>query len=305
MFNLNLMIMKRGNLLRTVASVAIAMFVAFGVYGQERDAALTVTNAINDTITIGTEIPYHVTPDPYFNPNYNVGGGWAVASEFLWSFDGAVLTGASYPGAAPTYDDPLGVSTQADTLINPDITFDGTIGDYVLAARESSRSGCAGSIQLLNIHTVDTPSVSIGYADIDQCGDYALGSNVQVTIAGGKDTYWLDWTLVVDSLTADASTSLGVIAASGITQTNQVHASSGLVDIDAVTAHNVIDNKVTRYTYTLTGVNDRISRKSDYIPVTRDATQASWTEYGGADLSWIVIVRPAPTTGPIYHLPNL
>ena len=305
MFNLNFFIMKRGNLLRTVASVAIAMFVAFGVFGQQRDANLTVTNAINDTITIGTEIPYHVTPDAYFNPNYNVGGGWAVSSEFLWSFDGAVLTGASYPGAAPTYDDPLGVSTQADTLINPDVTFDGTIGDYVLAARESSRSGCAGTIQLLNIHTVDTPSVSIGYADIDQCGNYALGGPVQVTIAGGKDTYWLDWTLVVDSLTADASSSLGQIVGSNITETDQVHAASGAVDIDAVTAHNVIDNHVTRYTYTLGGVNDRISRKSDYIPVTRDATQGSWTEYGGADLSWIIIVRPAPTTGPIYHLPNL
>jgi len=296
--------MKRGNLLRTAASVAIAMFVAFGVFGQQRDANLTVTNAVNDTITIGTEIPYHVTPDAYFNPNYTGGGGWAVASEFLWSFDGAVLTGASYPGAAPTFSHSSG-SLQADTLINPDITFDGTIGDYVLAARESSRSGCAGTIQLLNIHTVDTPSVSIGYADIDVCGNYALGGPVQVTIAGGKDTYWLDWTLVVDSLTADASTSLGVIAPSGISQTDQVHAASGLVDIDAVTAHNVVGTYVTRYTYTLGGVNDRISRKSDYIPVTRDATQGSWTEYGGADLTWVIIVRPTPATGPIYHLPNL
>ncbi|MBN2214139.1 MAG: hypothetical protein JW723_07835 [Bacteroidales bacterium] len=299
--------MKRGNLLRTVASVAIAMFVAFGAFGQQRDANLSVTNAVNDTISIESEIPYHVTPDAYFNPNYNGGGGWVVSSAFLWSFDGAVLTGASNPGSIPTFADPLGVSTQADTLINPDISFDGTIGDYVLAARESSRAGCAGTIQLLNIHTVDTPSVRIpvGYADVDQCGTYAHGGPVQVTIAGGKDTYWLDWTLVVDSLTADASSSLGQIPALNITETNQVHAASGDVDIDAATTFVSVDNKVTRYTYTMGGVNDRISRKSDYIPVTRDATQASWTEYGGADLVWIVIIRPAPVTGPIYHLPNL
>jgi len=63
LFNLNLIIMRRGNLLRIGTSVAIAMFVAFGVFGQQKDANLTVTNAINDTITIGTEIPYHVTPE--------------------------------------------------------------------------------------------------------------------------------------------------------------------------------------------------------------------------------------------------
>jgi len=236
-------------------------------------------------------------------PNYNAGGSWAVLSEFLWSFNGAVLTGASFPGAAPTFDDPLGVSTQADTLINPDVTFDGTIGDYVLAARESSRSGCAGTIQLLNIHTVDTPSVSIGYADIDQCDNYTVpGGIIQVTIAGGKDTYWLDWTVVIDSLAADASL-LGNVSTTPTA--NQLHAASGLVTIASPASLDIVDNKVTRYTYTLSGVNDRISRKSDYIPVTRDGTQGSWTEYGGADLSWVVIVRPAPVTGPIYHLPNL
>ena len=309
LFNLNLMIMKRGNLIRTVTSVAIAMFVAYGVYGQQIDANLTANNTVNDTISIGSTMPYHVMPDVYFNPNYNAGGGWAVTSEFLWSFDGAVLTGASYPGGAPTFSDPLAVSTQADTLINPDITFDGTIGDYVLGAQESSRTGCAGTIQLLNIHTVDTPSVSIAYADIDQCGDYAAvggaGNPVQVTIGGGKDTYWLDWTLAVDTLASDGTTVLGPVSSANITQTNQVHAASGLVDIDAVTTFDVVNSRVTRYVYTLAGVNDRISRKSDYIHVVRDGNAGDYTEHLGADLTWTVIVRPAPTTGPIYHLPNL
>ena len=78
--------MKRGNLLRIVTSVAIAMFVAYGAYGQQIDANLTADETADQYVTIDKALPYHVTPDPYFNPNYDAGGGWVVTSDFLWSF---------------------------------------------------------------------------------------------------------------------------------------------------------------------------------------------------------------------------
>ena len=306
--------MKRGNLLRVCTSVAVAMLVATGLFGQQKDANLSAPNTINDTITQGSTMPFYVTPDTYFNPNYNAGGSWAVTSSYLWSFDNATLTGAVDGSATttPSYSDPNNpANTRADTVINPDITFDGTVGDYVLAAQESSRTGCAGTIQLLNIHVVDTPSVrfpvGVLYNDVDQCGTYTHngGAPVQVTIGGGKDTYWLDWTLVVDTMNANGTVSLGPVTSKNISQTNQVFAASGNVNLDAATAFTVVNNRVTRYTYTLSGINDRISRKSDYIHVVRDSNPGDYTERLGADLTWVVIVRPAPTTGPIYHLPNL
>ncbi len=69
----------------------------------------------------------------------------------------------------------------------------------------------------------------------------------------------------------------------------------------------------TRYTYTLVkasdaaaaaanGVISAISEKSDYLSIAAggDATTYAF----GAKPSYAVIINPAPSTGPIYYVPN-
>jgi hypothetical protein len=293
LFNLNLMIMKRGNLLRTVTSVAIAMFVANGVFGQIMDANLTVDETTDQYVTINKALPYHVTPDPYFNPNYDAGGGWLVTSDFLWSFS------TEPGGATPVFSD--------NTAINPDITLD-VIGDYVLDVVETSADGCAGTTRQLNIHVLAAPTFDFGARlDIEQCGDMAA-TDVLFDIADNTATDFLvDWTYDVDNLLADKVTLDDELAASDVTHTDDAFAAPGAGLVLANQAFPVLNSKVTRYTFTLTGINDAVSRVSDYIaPLGRNILATNFTNYAaGADNTFIIVVLPAPTTGPIYHLPNL
>jgi len=284
MFNKNSKIMKRGNLLKVVASVAIAMFVATGVFGQQKDANLSVDQAIPDTITIGKTLPYHVMPDPYFNPNY-VAPTWTVSSSFQWTVD------STPAGGSATFNNA--------TVINPQVTFTGATGTYVLRAQETSADGCAGTTTDITVVAINPPAVDFTPmgADVDQCGPL---NNVDVTIAisGGKDSYKVDYRLLVEELTADKTTVLATV--SDQTFTDVVFPQSGNRVLEANKNFTISNNHVTRYTYTLQGINDRISRKSDYL------AGGSPSKYpAGTDDQWIVIVKPAPTTGPIYHLPNL
>jgi hypothetical protein len=284
------MIMKKSSLLRIFASIAIAMFVANGIFGQAKDAGLTQDQTANDTISLGATMPYHVTPDAYFNPNYTSGGGWAVTSSFQWSFNSGTFAGASEPGGGST-------SISNATVINPNITFTGATGDYVVGVQETSTDGCAGTIQYLTIVVIDTPNVAFTTqgADVEQCGAYGP-VDVEIDISGGKDSYQVDYNLLVEELSADQSSVLATVSDND--NTDVAFASSGTVTLLSAQNYTISNNRITRYTYTLQGINDRISRKSDYLA-------GSTTEYLGSDLSWIVIVKPAPTTGPIYHVPNL
>ena len=286
--------MKRGNLLRIVTSVAIAMFVAYGAYGQQIDANLTADETADQYVTIDKALPYHVTPDPYFNPNYDAGGGWVVTSDFLWSF--STVPG----GATPVFSD--------NTVINPDITLD-VVGDYVLDVVETSADGCADATpRQLNIHVLAAPTCDFGARlDIEQCGDLAATDVLFDIAANGAADFLVDWTYDVDNLLADKVTLDDELAASDATNTDDVHAASGAGLVLVNQAFPVLNSKVTRYTFTLTGINDAVSRVSDYIaPLGRNILATNYTNYAaGADSEFIIIVLPAPTTGPIYHLPNL
>jgi len=228
----------------------------------------------------------------YFNPNYNAGGSWAVTSTFLWSF---TVNPASF--------------TISNTgVINPDITI-GTVGDYTLNVLETSADGCPGVTPTsIAIHVLAAPSFDFGgRADVSQCGGLAA-TNVLFDIGvNGADDYLVDWTYDVDNLLADKSTLDDELAASDATHTDAAFAASGAGLTLVNQAFPVLNNKVTRYTFTLSGINDAVSRVSDYIaPLGRNIAATNFTNYApGADATFVVMVLPAPTTGPIYHIPNL
>ncbi len=282
MFNIKCKTMKkRGNLLKRVAMVAIATFVATGLFGQQKDPNLTVDQTIPDTVTLGKTLPYHVMPDPYFNPNYEA-PNWTVSSTFLWTVE------SSPAGGSATFS--------SNTEINPNVTFTGATGDYILRVVETSADGCVGSHTDISVHVIAAPSIDFTPmgADIDQCGPYGP-VNVNALISGGKDSYRVTYRKLVEELTADQSTVINTV--SDQTNTDVPFPAVGTITLEANANFVISNNHVTRYTYTLINVSDRISRKSDYI--------SGPTTYVGADTQWVVVVKPAPTTGPIYHLPNL
>jgi hypothetical protein len=291
MFNSKSTTMKKCYLLKIVASAGLFIFLGFNASAQQMDANLTVDQTVDQYVTVNKALPYHVTPDPYFNPGY-VTPGWAVASSFLWSFT----------------TDPSSFTINDATVINPDITI-GEVGDFELNVLETSADGCPGATPTsINIHVLAAPTFDFGgIADIDQCGGVAA-MDVTFTInPNGADDYLVDWTYDVDNLSADRSTVDNELAASDVTNTDVAFAASGIGLVLVNQAFPVLNNKVTRYTFTLDGINDAVSRRSDYIaPLLRNLAATNFTNYvPGADNTFEVVVLPAPTTGPIYHIPNL
>ncbi|MGE0090469.1 MAG: hypothetical protein AB7S50_13440 [Bacteroidales bacterium] len=286
--------MKKTNFLKI--ALTLVMAVAFvGVFGQAKDGNLTVNNGTAHTVTVNKAIPFYVTPDIYFNPNYTLGGGWVVTSTFLWNSDGT-LAGTSHPVA--------GDATYSSTsVINPDITFP-FVGAYVIGARESA--DCNGSIQLQTVTVIAAPSMDFGARadDLDNCGDLAAMDVLFDIDANTATTFWVDYTLTIDNLLADKVTLDANISTTPTADKVYAAAGDGLVLENR--AFTVQNTKVTRYTYTLTGINDAVSRVSDYVaPNGRAWPIATFTNYAaGADDEFVIVVLPAPTTGPIFHLAN-
>jgi len=287
--------MKKTNFLKI--ALTLVMAVAFiGVFGQAKDANLTVNNATAHTVTVNKAIPFYVTPDPYFNPNYTLVGGWVVSGTetFLWNSDGT-LTGTSNPGTDATYS--------STSVINPDITFPVT-GAYVIGARESA--DCFGTIQLQTVNVIAAPTTDFGGRadDLDNCGNLAAMDVLFDIDVNTATTFWVDYTLTIDNLLADKVTLDANISTTPTA--NKVYAAAGDGLVLENRAFTVQNTKVTRYTYTLTGINDAVSRVSDYIaPNGRAWPIATFTNYAaGADDEFVIVVLPAPTTGPIFHLAN-
>ena len=275
--------MKKMNILKIAFTLVLAISMS-AVFGQIQDVNV-VDNGATFTMTVGSEVPFNVAPDSYFNPNYNAGGLWAVSSDFLWSF--------SVNPASFSFDDA--------TSIAPDITI-GTIGSYTLNVLETAAGGCpSGSGTSVAVEVIDVPDVNFPANPADACEIVGVTS-IPITIENnGASAYNIDWTLDVDELSFDQATVLSSLAQEVNTDDAFALADTEL-DSRVLTT---ISSHVTRYTYTITGINDAVSRVSDYIPVTRDATQPALTEYTPqTKATYVVVILPAPTTGIIYHLSN-
>lgn len=288
--------MKKTNFLKIALTLVFA--VAFiGVFGQAKDVNLTVNNTVAHTVTVNKTIPFYVTPDSYFNPSY-VGPAWTVTSTFLWSFDGATLTGAVDPSTVtPTFS--------SNSVINPDITFNET-GAYVLAVRESSPD-CPGTIQLQSITVIAEPDMNFSVADdLDNCGSLPAQDVLFNIVDNTATTFRVDWTYNVDELAADKSTVLNARVDLDATITDQAFANPGNNLVLRNQAFPVLNNRVTRYVFTLTGINDAVSRVSDYVDfLGRNIAATTFENYAPTGTAtWTVTVLPAPTTGPIFHLAN-
>ena len=323
---LNLMIMKRGNLLRVITSIAIALFVADGLFAQVQGGAdyVSISGAATsiDSVTVGSTTRLYVKPDAYFHPGY-VAPGWALTPNFTWTW--------VIPGAAGTAD-----AGEVNTDEWVQVDWSGTAGGpYNIVVTETAPAAFGGCSGDTNVYvsviasptvtfTADNPGTIIG-ANLTVCeGDARLADNVQATLTGIR-SWQLDWHLqittrdVTDAIVAyfddDNATKLGAPGnaleyprATGLQQTvgaaagtyNLTKATGGFI---AITDPDDLVKRQTVYIYSLNAVNDRISRKSDYL-TNPTALATGWTWYDTTAETITIRVNPAPVTGPIYHIPN-
>jgi hypothetical protein len=178
-----------------------------------------------------------------------------------------------------------------------------------------------------------TPSVSFTApaTDIELCtGDPLLNTTaVTATIANNSASqYRLVWSLEIytqsgDPMSADewfntSKVSIGNAQAYAVNkdQTSpQSVAAAGPVALTSITLPYIaIGGKTTVYTYTLTAINDVVSRRGDFIGLgagVNATTPGSFKYYDVAGVNPIVTndvvtitVHPTPSTGPIFHISN-
>lgn len=331
-------IMKRELNFRIIFVVA-ALFATAGLFAQipgYTDGAGTGTNYVSTAtqattdVTVGKTIPLFATPDSYYHPSYDPEDGSGLTAGFTWTWSTTAGTGSVTLGsAAANYVEVTGA----------------TVGAATVEVYESGALCADATPESIAINIMATPSVSITApaTDIEECeGDPSLDlgtTSVVATIANnGASNYRLVWSLEIytenssatpdEWFDTDLSTSLGAVQAFAEEYTQalpQAVAASGAVDITSVGAPNTdfitINNKTTVYTYTLTAINDLVSRRSDFLTID-DAVQGAGNAVNSAtagdfmyyDINGVnplantdvitITVHPVPSTGPIFHIDN-
>lgn len=242
---------------------------------------------LTDSVTTGSSTKYYVVPDASANTNYTGILTGSLTSAFKWNT-------VPQTGSADTITTGNGINpiTGYESFTNyRKITWKGT-GTLNLGVKERNSSGCEGTETTIPIAVIDAPTLtypSSGGIE-DTCFKGTEGSlNIQVT-----KRFWVTFSSPVSgakniqikvNITRGATT----VASDLDVNFTQTSSTSGYFTIPNTTE---FDNYGT-YKITLKSVSDRISRKGDY-----------WNTASG-NTNFDYLVNPIPTTGSIYHIPNM
>lgn len=264
--------MKLKNIITSIALVAISS----GLYAQ------TMVTTDPDTVTLGSTMPYAVTPDPII-----AGMAGMDPSDFYWTVtddadvdlaDGAIFN--------------ILQGNSGDTLSNDSITIEwGTsTGDYKVKVAEVSNpqfgEGCMGDTEERGIMIVDVPSMVFDGTSGGGCGVTTWSIPLDVS---GYGPFEVDFTITYDDGSGPGAPEtvtdrvVGAVADAG----------TGLSLTLDLTAGDLDEGDGT-YTVEITDVTDAISRKS-LVDVAGDTNTDQY----------VVGVYPTPDTSPIRHIENV
>lgn len=317
--------MTKKNILKLVMTVMAAfMFtavmgqVANGDYDQYSATLQNPTEIDYVTLRTGgsTIMGYYALPDPVYHGNYNAGGGWALTVDFVWNWTVSGGMATAKPGPANYVE----------------ITYTAA-GDYDVTVAEEASAAFGGCVDPspteMVVRVIAPPTATITTASVlDFCGVQAaqpINIRIVENIPDALASYAFAVVETVDRVDengvvianvrtvadyVDFTMAIKGIAAGGLPWT----AATPNFDYDFTSAAlNIENGDRTRYTYTLVkatdapvaaadGIISAITEKSDYVHVNSYA--ADYLTYAFTNASVVFIVNPAPSTGPIYHIPN-
>jgi hypothetical protein len=314
--------MRKINFLKIVLGVATAMLMTNGAFGQvnfvnddyERyDSDVLAPDTI-DYVTLRTAgtttMGYYAQPDPVYHPNYTAGGGWTLnAAGFTWDWTVLPAMTIAKPGAA--------------NYVTIAFTATGAYNVTVAEHAPLALGNCADiTPTLMTVNVIAPPVATITTADpvTQSCGVLAPVT-VNMTFTEAVPANWAGYALAVNQLIENIDAGGAVIGlalldadtidfptTAKLNTTNDLTGAASPYGYSFATRNMVVINGLrTRYTYTLVGASDAasnglisaISQKSDYLIAPTVNTYA-W----GAKSTYVAIVNPAPSTGPIYYVPN-
>jgi len=306
---------------------------------EEYDANLTTPTNI-DYVTLktgGTTMGYYALPDPLYHPDYNAAGSWALTAGFVWNW-----TNPTDPGSPATITYPVGGKPANYVEITYPATGNYVIN--VTEQASATWGGCVdASATVMNVTVIDPPTgtisinptgwqvitANVSYQICDDqlaqtitvafdedvpntLGAYSFEIAYKVEEIDGAGTVLATptaWTILQD-YTAASKLKTGNLGLAGLNPAFATVTPAFTLTFDSH-ALNISNSNRTKYTYKLvrtgtlaanvgTATNDffsAISEKSDYLG-------GATTYYNFTNNEVYFIVNPAPSTGPIYHIPN-
>ncbi len=265
-----------------------------------------------------------------------------VTLKNTWSW--SLTAPHTFVGAVPAATDVAEIDAHTDDkgpIAN--ITWN-TIGSYELNVHEVNEVAglnCDGAEKTIQVEVVAAPTIELSTAAPEKVctSDLAVGGydivftikeNVAITATDPGGEFYFSYAYAIRNVDGDGD-QIGnagdpVLAEEGDVVYNDVSGAFGLGDTgfatDGAGNHTLTihmdptdlateGNMPTEYTWTLKnnatdalGISSRISRKSDYITAT-GYYEIGTSNLGAANLSASITVFPTPTTGPIYHVPNM
>jgi len=290
--------------LKFFATLLAFLFTVGGVFGQEAEDFGNANADDNISyITVGRTMPFYVKPDEYYHPDFEpVSDNITEGFTWIWA------------PVAEAWDWGTELTLADEDLNYVEITAGDETGDFDLNVREQAPEefgGCEDPEGTdITIRVVEAPEIhsfpsfqevfEIGEGETyQQCGD-VTGFDASIELSGFPN-FEVRWELVIETYNEETEnwdehqvitdeTAVGP-GTSYSRLTNETY------DFDSNRDLVVENNRRTRYTYTIEGITDLISRRSDYLD-----GETTW--YDTVERTFAIIVNPAPETGPIFHIPE-
>ncbi|MFP4025822.1 MAG: hypothetical protein ACLFVR_14960 [Thiohalospira sp.] len=319
--------MKKTNFFKIVMTLVLA-FVVTGAFAQNdpADYDLISNDADISYVTLDATIPFYVTPDPVYHPSWTPFSN-DLTADFVWNFydDGSWEDGTELD------------LTVTDNYV--EITAN-TLGSYPINVKEQAPAafgGCEdGTGQDFTVTVIDKPTAEIEGASANNawtevtagyeyyiCGD-AAAEDLTITItetgvpeALASYAYSVEQRVVnIDASNNDIG-GTETIVSDFVNHTIAGKYATGTADGGSETVSTgempVVNDERTKYEFTLQvatdyaggggeGIISAISHKSDYLTVVGGGDITTYPFTGTVTVTYIV--NPAPSTGPIYHIPN-
>jgi hypothetical protein len=311
--NIKKLTMKKSTILKMTAALAIIFLGYANSWGQNtltvngqtlsRDGynaagVAAPTTEARDSVTTGGVYRYYVAPDASANTSYTAVLTGSLTSNFKWDVN-------TKAGSADTITSGNGINAIGafGAFTNyRQVTWAGT-GTLNLAVVERSPAGCSGTATTVPISIVAAPTLQ--YPSAGGIEDSCFTGTEPLNIIPTKK-FWVNFTSPISGFDKGIQMHVNITRANGGTPTTivsnlavtftQTSATSGYFTIPTGAA-NEFDYFDT-YTVTLVDVSDRISRKAN------NTATGLWSA-AGTNNTFTYYIYKTPTTGPIYHLPNM
>jgi len=320
--------MKKQNLLK-LAFTMLAMVIMTGAMAQtvfvndDYEEATAAASAITMQ-TENTTVGLYAEPDGAYNPDYNADDGWALNPNAVWTWTLGTLTTTVNSGTPANYVELDGAAAgnypvnvvESNTSL-PGTCVDAGIDHTIVFLPEPTMVVGAGANAFgvvcgpLNGHQVTFDIEAAPFAtnfvsaqwrltEYEVTIDGGTGNPVVGGVAAGPTVYLWDkfatspqniggesWALTDDGAFNADGVAAPALSALELSMTRDYTNTGG--EIAYLYRWEII-------TASGDGVSDRISRKSEYID--------GGTGIYGTDGTIDIYIVNAPTTGPIYHIPN-